>query len=104
MLDPSQVGIVGHSFGGWTALAAPDLDRRIRAVVALAPAGASQRKPGIIPATLALNWGHDVPTLYLVAENDTALPLAGMYEIFERTPAKKTDDHLAPRRPYTFHG
>jgi hypothetical protein len=30
-----------------------------------------------------------VPTLYLVAENDASLPLAGMYEIYERTPATK---------------
>src|SRR5438046_5456471 len=56
-IDPTRIGIVGHSFGGWTALAAPDLDARIRAVVALAPAGASQRKPGILPATISFAWG-----------------------------------------------
>jgi predicted dienelactone hydrolase len=33
-LDPARIGIVGHSFGGWTALAAPDVESRIRAVVA----------------------------------------------------------------------
>jgi len=87
--DPARIGIVGHSFGGWTALAANDVERRIRAVVALAPGGASQRKPGILPLELTFDWGRDVPTLYLVAENDTSLPLAGMYEIFERTPATK---------------
>jgi predicted dienelactone hydrolase len=88
-LDPAAVGIVGHSFGGWTALAIPEEDVRIRAVVALAPAGASQRKPGILPATLSFARGRDVPTLYLVAENDSFLPLAGMYELFDRTPAAK---------------
>ena len=88
-LDATRIGIVGHSFGGWTALAATDVEWRIRAVVALAPGGASQRKPGILPGTLAFAWGRDVPTLYLVAENDTCLPLAGMYEIFERTPATR---------------
>lgn len=87
--DAEQVGIVGHSFGGWTALAVNDVEKRIRAVVALAPAGSSQRRPGILPVTLAFGWGRDVPTLYLVAENDTSLPLAGMYEIYERTPATK---------------
>jgi predicted dienelactone hydrolase len=40
-LDPARVGITGHSFGGWTALATPEVDGRIRAVVALAPAGSS---------------------------------------------------------------
>jgi dienelactone hydrolase len=88
-LDPAQIGIVGHSFGGWTALASTDVERRIRAVVALAPGGSSQPKPGILPLKLTFGWGRDVPTLYLVAENDISLPIAGMYEIFERTPATK---------------
>jgi dienelactone hydrolase len=88
-LHPTQIGIVGHSFGGWTALAAPEVERRIRAVVALAPGGASNPRPGIIRAKLTFGWGHEVSTLYLVAENDVCLPLAGMYEIFERTPATK---------------
>jgi len=89
ILDPGRIGIVGHSFGGWTALAAPDVEQRIGAVVALAPAGSSQPKPGIIPAKLAFAWGRDVPTLYLVAENDVAVPLSGMYELIRRTPATR---------------
>jgi dienelactone hydrolase len=88
-VDGTRIGIVGHSFGGWTALAAPDVEERIGAVVALAPGGSSQRKPGILPGTLDFRWGRDVPTLYLVAENDVCLPLAGMYELFDRTPATK---------------
>jgi dienelactone hydrolase len=88
-LDAAQIGIVGHSLGGWTALAATALDSRIRAVAALAPGGSSQPKPGILPVKLTFNWGRDVPTLYLVAENDASLPLGGMYEIFERTPVRK---------------
>jgi dienelactone hydrolase len=88
-LDPTRIGIVGHSFGGWTALAATEVEQRIRAVVALAPGGSSQPKPGIIPGKLTFSWGRNVPTLYLVAENDVFLPLTGMYELFERTPATK---------------
>ncbi len=90
-LDPARIGIVGHSFGGWTALAAIDDDRNcdLRAVVALAPGGASQRRPGMLPVELAFAWGRDVPTLYLVAANDASLPLAGMIELFERTPAAR---------------
>jgi predicted dienelactone hydrolase len=88
-LDPERVAIVGHSFGGWTALAATEADRRIRSVVALAPGGSSRPRPGILQATLAFAWGRDVPTLYLVAENDVSLPLDGMVELFERTPATK---------------
>jgi predicted dienelactone hydrolase len=87
--DPSRIGIVGHSFGGWTALAATEADRRIQAVVALAPGGSSQVKPGILRVQLTFNRGRDVPTLYLVAEDDISLPLAGMHELFERTPGTK---------------
>jgi len=85
-LDRDQIGIVGHSFGGWTALAIPESDNRIRAIVALAPAGSSNPRPGILPAKLTFHWQRQVPTLYLVAENDTSLPLAGMNELFGRTP------------------
>ena len=67
-LDATRVGMVGYSFGGWTALAATEVDWRIRAVVALAPGGSSRPKPGILPATLRFAWGRDVPALYLVAE------------------------------------
>ncbi len=88
-LDPTRIGIVGHSFGGWTALAATEVDRRIRAVVALAPGGSSRPKPGILPVKLAFHWGRDVPALYLVAGSDTVTPLDGMYELFERTPATR---------------
>ena len=88
-LDPARIGIVGHSFGGWTALATTAVDRRIRAVVALAPAGSSYPKPGILPVRLTFEWGRDVPTLYLVGESDTMTPLNGMYELFERTRGTK---------------
>jgi len=88
-LDPTRVGIVGHSFGGWTALAAPEVEPRIGAVVALAPGGSSRPMPGIIPAGLSFAWGRDVPTLYLAAEDDTPIPLAGVVELFERTPATR---------------
>ncbi len=88
-LDSARIGIVGHSFGAWTALAIPEVDQRIQAVVALAPGGTSNPRPGILPVKLTFKWGRDIPTLYLVAENDVALPLAGMYETFARTPATK---------------
>jgi predicted dienelactone hydrolase len=84
-----RVGIVGHSAGGWTALAAPDAEPRIRAVVALAPGGASNPRPGILPATLDFKWGRDIPTLLVAAENDVSLPLDGMFEIFDRIPSTK---------------
>jgi predicted dienelactone hydrolase len=56
-VDRTRIGIAGHSFGGWTALAVPDIEPRISAVVALAPGGASKPRPGILPLTLAFAWG-----------------------------------------------
>jgi predicted dienelactone hydrolase len=88
-VDAGRIGIVGHSFGGWTALATPEQDSRVGAVVALAPAGSEPPPPGIIPVTLGFQWGRDVATMYLVAEDDASLPLDGMHQLYERTPAPK---------------
>jgi len=87
--DPDRIAIVGHSFGGWTALSLPETDTRIRAVVALAPGGASNPKPGIIPATLSFDWPRPPATLYIVAEDDVLTPIAGMQEIYRRTPGTR---------------
>jgi dienelactone hydrolase len=88
-VDRERIGIVGHSFGGWTALAAPVDDRRIKAVVALAPGGGSRPKPGMLRADVTFAWGRDVPTLWLVAEEDVMTPLAGMQDLFARAPGTK---------------
>jgi dienelactone hydrolase len=88
-IDPHCIGITGYSFGGWAALAMPAVDGRLRAVLALAPGGSAQPRPGIIPAPLTFAWGRDVSTLFLVAERDTFTPLPGMYELFAQTPATK---------------
>jgi dienelactone hydrolase len=87
--DPTRIGMVGHSFGGWTALAVPETDPRIRAIVALAPAGASNPRPGILPVKLTFAWERDIPVLYLIADNDVCLPLTGMHELFDRTLATR---------------
>jgi dienelactone hydrolase len=87
--DPDRIGAVGHSFGGWTVLSLPDVDDRVRAVVALAPGGSSNPRPGILRAPLGFGWRREVPVLYLVAEDDVALPLSGMVELFERTPSAR---------------
>jgi len=87
--DPDRIAIVGHSIGGWTALALPETDTRIQAVVALAPGGASNPKPGIIPATLSFNWPCPPATLYIVAEDDILTPITGMHELYSRTPGPK---------------
>jgi dienelactone hydrolase len=88
-IDDERVGFVGWSFGGWAVLSALEVDDRVRAVVALAPAGNSKPLPGIIPATLTFQWKREVPVLFLVAERDRFTPLSGQYELFARTPSRK---------------
>jgi predicted dienelactone hydrolase len=90
-IDAERVGAAGHSFGGWTTLSAVANDPRIRAALPLAPAGG---KTGLaaadaLAAGLAVDWARDVPTLFLVAERDTILPLEGMHDLFSRTPEPK---------------
>jgi dienelactone hydrolase len=88
-LEQTQVGVVGHSFGGWAALATPELESRIRAVVALAPGGASRPRPGILPVELSFAWGRDISTVFLTGDEDVMTPLDGVVELFERTPGSK---------------
>jgi dienelactone hydrolase len=88
-IDPEHVGLCGWSFGGWAALATPEVDERFGAIVALAPGGASNPLPGIIAAALTFAWKREVPTLLLAAEHDQFTPLVGISEIYARTPARE---------------
>jgi dienelactone hydrolase len=88
-IDPDLIGVAGHSFGGWTALAAPEQEPRVRAVVALAPGGSSRPVPGVLPLTLAFGWERVVPVLILTGDCDVPVPLEGVQEIFARAPEPK---------------
>jgi len=89
-IDAAAIGMSGHSFGGWTTLMATGRDRRIRAALPLAPAGGWSPLPGeALGQALDFAWGRDVPTLFLVAELDTLLPLRGMHELYEKTQSGK---------------
>lgn len=68
-VDASRVGVLGHSFGGWTALKMPARDPRVRAVCGLAPAseafvGRRAFEPGELP------FPHALPTLVVAALED----------------------------------
>jgi dienelactone hydrolase len=88
-LDPELMAVAGHSFGGWTALAVPESEPRVRAVVALAPGGSSRPVPGVLPLTLAFGWEQLVPLLILTGDRDVPVPLDGVQEIFRRAPEPK---------------
>jgi predicted dienelactone hydrolase len=88
-IDVARVGLIGHSFGGWTVLATADVDERVAAVVALAPGGASRPRPGVLPLTLTFDRRHDVPTLFLAAEHDVPIPPDAVRDVYDRAPGSK---------------
>lgn len=89
LVDPERIGMSGHSFGGWTTLMVAGRDPRVRAALPLAPAGGETPLPSDpLRNALDFDWGREVPTLFLVADNDTLLPLPGMHELLGRTPSK----------------
>jgi dienelactone hydrolase len=100
-VDSSRIGVTGHSFGGWTALTVTARDARVGAVLALAPAGGAGSLGGEhLAPVLDLDWGREVPALFLVADQDSLLPLASMRDILKRTSGPKrmvvleSADHL----------
>jgi predicted dienelactone hydrolase len=92
-VDADRIGLSGHSFGGWTTLMTAGTDARIRAALPLAPSGgrtAGEAGPNAMIDSLDFAWVRPVPTLYLVGELDSVLPLDGMLDLFGRTPEPKT--------------
>lgn len=90
LVDPTRIGMSGHSFGGWTTLKMNEREPRIGAALPLAPAGGWTHMPAEpLRRALSFEWCHEVPTTFLVAERDSLLPLRGMRELYERTPSAK---------------
>ena len=89
-INADQIGMSGHSFGGWTTIKTLAVDARIKAALPLAPAGgvskATNDSESPMSSSLTFNWGRDVPTLYLVAELDSILPLDGMQDLYAKHP------------------
>ena len=100
-INASAIGVTGHSFGGWTCLATTAHDKRIKAIVPLAPAGG---RNGLtddrLREALVFEWGRIVPTFFIVADKDSILPIGGMYELFgsvappKRMIVLKNTDHF----------
>lgn len=90
IIDRNKVGMTGHSFGGWTTLATTPRDSRIAVAMPLAPAGWSKNQRGdTLRKALDFDWDRVVPTLFVVAERDSLLPLEGMNALFAETRAPK---------------
>jgi predicted dienelactone hydrolase len=74
LLDPERLGLLGHSFGGWTALKVPALESRVAAVCGLAPAsepfvGRKAFDPGELPLS------EKISSLVLAARDDVLVDL-----------------------------
>lgn len=81
-VDGDRVGVTGHSFGGWTAIATVAGEPRVAAVVALAPAISHPA----MRDQLDLAWPRPVPTLVIAADRDSILPLAEVEVAYDRLP------------------
>lgn len=68
MLNADRVGVVGHSFGGWTALQVLLGDPRFRVAVPMAP--------GVVAELLAQTEHVEAPTLVLAGDLDRLTRLA----------------------------
>jgi predicted dienelactone hydrolase len=102
---PDQVGMSGHSFGGWTTLKSLESDDRIKAALPLAPAGGYSSSDPESAMAKALNFagGRAVPTLYLVGELDSVLPLDGMQDLYNRNPEPRTTVVLSNADHFHFN-
>jgi predicted dienelactone hydrolase len=74
LASPDRVGVLGHSFGGWTALKLPRRDARVRAVCGLAPVsepfvGRKAFEAGELP------FANAIPTLIVSARDDVLVDL-----------------------------
>jgi hypothetical protein len=83
-IDPDRMGVLGHSFGGWTAAKMPGRDRRVRAVCGMAPAsepfvGRKAFAPGELP------FSPSLPVLLVAALDDVLVNLEkSVRPLFER--------------------
>jgi predicted dienelactone hydrolase len=84
--DPQRAGLIGHSFGGWTALAVTGRDPRVAVTCALAPAGGHSET---LFRELDFAWARPVPTLVIAAELDSILPLESVRKIYDHLAAPK---------------
>ncbi len=106
LIDPRRVGVVGHSFGGFTALLSANLDERIRACVPIAPPGvlARERDPLKVGDSYhGLPVGaRAVPTLMLAADRDSLCLLEGIERLYERIQAPRALAVLSPADHFHF--
>ncbi len=88
VIDTEKIGMSGHSFGGYTTLAAAGVDARLKLLLPMAPP-----PEGGIPLFAydqgELDWDREIPTLLMAAEFDSLINYQQLREFFERIPCPK---------------
>lgn len=83
-VDPQRIGVLGHSFGGWTALKMPARDSRIAAICGLAPAS----EPFIGRKAFDKNelpFAQEIPTLIVAGLEDVLVDVeASVRQLYKR--------------------
>lgn len=73
-LDGNLLGLLGHSFGGWTSLKVPSLEARVKAICCLAPASEPfVGRKAFDPEELPLS--PNIESLILAAQDDVLVDL-----------------------------
>ena len=83
--DERGVGVVGHSWGGYTALEVTARDSRVNCVCAMTPGGSrTHLATDCLREWLVVDWDRPVPTLVFASEFDSQIPCEGVVGLYER--------------------
>lgn len=100
-VDSTRIGVLGHSFGGWTAMKAPRIDERVSAVCGLAPAAEPFIGRKAFEAD-ELPFGRDVAALLIAGIDDVLVDVdKSVRTIFDRLDAPRA--FIGVERADHFH-
>ncbi|MCZ7586162.1 MAG: alpha/beta fold hydrolase [Deltaproteobacteria bacterium] len=93
LVDPERIGLVGHSFGGWSVTEAAKADGRVRAFVQLASFGL----PAVDPS-------FDAASMFFYGRQDKYMrPFKGWHnQLIDLVPAPKYEAELFDTGHYAF--
>lgn len=91
-IEITAAGCTGLSLGGWTALCAPALDKRITAISPHCPGGVDgplgAGEANLLGKYIKYDWKSAAKMLLIVGDRDSWLPLYGQLEVFAKAPGK----------------
>jgi predicted dienelactone hydrolase len=98
-IDPTRIGALGQSAGGWTTMGVNSIDRRVGANFVMEPLY-GKRSP--LPQLREMSdwlrvddWGRPVPTFLLAGEKDPMVILEDLRDLYAKLPAPKRFANLA---------